>query len=442
MKKSLAMLLCVLMIATSLTGCLGAGTTPATSTPASGSGDGSTAAPSGEIDYNATFELRFTGSLGGDERTALLDEAAAKLKEKWPNVTVVNESTGDYSEKMKLAFSSGEGQDLVYLDDLNQQMLEQGGYLMDITQDIIDRGWMEKNIEGAVEFNNLRHPGTNYSVPFLMAPVLVYYNKDIFTDIGATVPTTVEEFEKVMQLAKDKGYIPTECGGDQMYQILWVIEHLVQNQAPKSEVDDWYYMKNASDNVKTAFIDSYKRIDQWYKAGYFRQGFEGLKLDDVTTMFAQGKSAMVLGGDWDLPNMEASGLNLGAFTFPPVKKDGSPVIVNAVDGAWALNKNLDANKKAAALDWIDLFFEPEFVTKWYELGFTPSVVGDYSGAQVSSLKKDSAAAVVGTQMGFYLDNVKPGFLDHFNKQTQMMIQGELTPEGVWDALNTEWSRKD
>jgi hypothetical protein len=45
-------------------------------------------------------------------------------------------------------------------------------------------------------------------------------------------------------------------------------------------------------------------------------------------------------------------------------------------------------------------------------------------------------------MGFYLDNVKPGYLDYFNKQTQLMILGDLNPEGVWTALDAEWNRRD
>lgn len=438
MKNPIALFIAALMLTSLFAGCLGAGGNQ----PAPGEAAPGDTGAVGNVDTNAAFELRFTGSLDGDERTVLLEEAVEKLKEKWPNVIILNECTEDYDVKMKLAFSSGEGQDMVYLDDLNQQLLEQGDYLMDITEDIKARGWDKKNVEGAVEFNNLRHPGTNYSVPFLMAPVLVYYNKDIFADIGAKIPKTVGEFENVLQLAKDNGYIPTECGGNEMYQILWMVQHMVQNAVPKNEVDDWYYLRNASDNIKNAFIDSYKLVDKWYKAGYFRDGFQGLKLDDVTTMFAQGNSATVLGGDWNLPDMDASGLNVGAFIFPPYKNDGSPVIVNAVDGAWALNKNLDATKKAAALDWIDLYFDNDFVTEWYEIGFTPSIVGDYSSANVSELKKESAEAVVGTQMGFFLDNAKPGYLDYFNKQTQLLIQGSLSPEQVWDELNKEWERED
>ena len=130
--------------------------------------------------------------------------------EKWPNVKIVNETGSEFAQKMKMAFSSGDGYEIVYVDDLNQQVLMEGNYLMDITEDIKARGWLDKTVDGAIEFNNLRTPGKFYSAAFLMAPVVVYYNKDIFQELNVEIPKTVEELEAIMAKAKEAGYIPTE----------------------------------------------------------------------------------------------------------------------------------------------------------------------------------------------------------------------------------------
>ena len=65
--------------------------------------------------------------------------------------------------------------------------------------------------------------------------VPVYYNKDIFNELGVEVPTTIDELENIMAKAKEAGYIPTECGGDAYHQILWAVESMVLNGAPKEE---------------------------------------------------------------------------------------------------------------------------------------------------------------------------------------------------------------
>lgn len=453
MKKVIGTLLCMSMIMGSLSGCLGAQTPSETQAPAAdssggsdttagdASGAGDSTAAEEEIDYNASFELRMMTSMNGDARTKLIDEAIAIFNEKWPNVTISNETTNDYAQKFQLSFSSGDGYDIVYVDDLNQQMLMEGNYLMDITEDVKERGWLDKTVPGAIEFNNLRTPGKYYSAAFLMAPIVVYYNKDIFNELGVKIPKTVEELENIMKTAKEAGYIPTECAGDVYNQILWMVCSMVLNSAPKEEIDDWYYGRDCSDNVKNAFINAYAKVKEWYDNGYFRDNFEGTKMEDIATLFSQGKTAFVVGGDWDIALYEASGLNVGAFVFPGFSADEAPYIVNATDGAWALNAGLNATEKEAALDFIDVFFQDDYVKRWYEEGFTLATTTDVSNVETSELRKEIAESTKDTKIGFYLDNTKPGYLDYLVKETQLFFQGQYTPETLWDSLYTEWSNR-
>ncbi len=453
MKKAISTFVCMSLVMGTMSGCLGTSApkedtkapadTKIGETGSSGSeaaGDNA-AADSAAIDYNASFELRMMTSLNGDARSKLIDEAITIFNEKWPNVTISNESTTDYAQKFQLSFSSGDGYDIVYVDDLNQQMLMEGNYLMDITEDVKERGWLDKTVPGAIEFNNLRTPGQYYSTAFLMAPIVVYYNKDIFKELGVEVPKTINELETVMAKAKEAGYIPTECAGDVYHQILWMVQAMVLNGAPKEEIDNWYYGKECSDNVKNAFIDAYAKVKEWYDNDYFREGFEGTKMADIPTLFSQGQTAFVVGGDWDIALYEATGLNVGAFVFPGFSEDEAPYIVNATDGAWALNANLDATQKEAALDFIDVFYQDDYVKRWYEEGFTLATTTDVSGVETSELRKEIAESTKNTQIGFYLDNTKAGYLDYLVKETQLFFQGAYTPEELWESLNKEWSNR-
>lgn len=437
-KKIIGLVLSCCMITGMFAGCIG--NVPEKKEENSSEAVSDSSAESGEIDYNASFDLRLMSSLTGEVRVGLMDEAIEIFHEKWPNVNIINETTADFAQKFKLSFSSGTGYEIVYLDDLNQQVLMEGNYLMDITEDVKERGWLDKTVSGAVEFNNLRTPGKYYSTAFLMAPVVVYYNKDIFNELNLEIPETVEEVEAVMAAVKEAGYIPTECGGDFYHQILWAVEAMVLNSAPKDEVDDWYYGKACSDNVKNAFIEAYTCIMDWYEKGYFRENFEGTKMDDVYTLFSQGQTAFVLAGDWDLSNYNNTGLNLGTFAFPGFEAGGQ-YMVNATDGAWALNADLNATEKEAALDFIDIFYQDEYVKKWYEGGFTIATQTDISDVETSELQKEIVACTKDTKIGFFLDNVKSGYLDFMVKETQLLTQGEHTPETLWESLYAEWNKK-
>ena len=389
------------------------------------------------IDTNASFEIRFVTFMTEENRTKLLENTEKKFKEKWPNVTFTNDSSSDYAQKLKLEFGSGSGPDMVYVDDLNQQTLQQGNYLMDITQDVVNRGWIDKQIKGAVEFNNLRTPGKYYSVPFLMAPVVMYYNKDIFTKLGVQPPKTIDEMVGIMDKAKAAGYIPMENAGANNYNLLWMVYHIIYAKVPKSDIEQWYYQKATSDSVKQGFIDAFKTMYDWGQKGYFRKNFSAVEYDNIPKLYAQGKTAMVADGDWNLAAYDQSKIPTGIFTFP----NGTNIIVNATDGAWALNAKLDPQKKPACLDFIDTFMNPDVIKMWYEGGLTPSVKFDATGAKTSPLKLELNAAVANTALGFYLDNAVPGLLDVMIKNTQLLMLGKETPEKCWEEINIAYEKQ-
>lgn len=441
MKKALALLLAMVMMFSLLAGCGGssnagdaAGEEPEKQAEQSGSEKEEQA-----LDNNASFELRFISSMTDEKRTKLLEVTAEKFNEKWPNVKLVNDSSAEYGQKMKLSFSSGEGHELVYVDDLNQQTLQKNNYLMDITADVLSRGWIEKQVKGAVEFNNLRTPGKYYSVPFLMAPVVMYYNEDIFKELGVEVPKNTDEFLSILEKASKAGYVGFDNSGDNNYPLLWLINHIVYSKAPKADIDKWYYGQETPESVKQAFIEAFRVGKEMADKGYFRKNFEGVQYDSVPQLFGQGKTAMIMDGDWNLPLYEQTGVPTGIFAFPSAEQN--PTITNAPDGAWALNAKLSSEKKAAALDYIDTFMDDENAKMWYEGGFTSSVKFDAAGTNVSPMKVKLNTAVSSTSMGFFLDNAMPGFLDVLVKNSQLLLLGELTPEQCWDAINAEYENQ-
>lgn len=46
-----------------------------------------------------------------------------------------------------------------------------------------------------------------------------------------------------------------------------------------------------------------------------------------------------------------------------------------------------------------------------------------------------------TKSGFYLDNVKPGFLELFQKETQLYMSGDQGIEDMWGRIDEFWHEK-
>lgn len=405
-----------------------------------GSAATSSAATAAEDVTQVATDFKFITAMSDESRTNVLNAVIEKLKTKYPNVEFVNDSGEDYNNKAKLAFSSGEGYSLVLTDDLGLSALREADYLLDLTQYVKEKGWVDRQLPDATDFYNQRTPGKAYTVGMNYAPVVVYYNKDIFQKLNLKIPTTIDEFENVMKVAKENGYIGAENCKDNVN--LWYIESLVQNKAPSQDVLNWYYRQESSENIKKAFVESENLVKKWSDAGYFRKDYIGIDYGDVPSLFGKGETAMSLDGNWFLGDYEKTGLNVGIFAFPGVTDNKTPnYIINPVDAAFAVGKQANPTQLAVALDFIDTMLTPEIAEQWLSVGSIPSVKSDYSKANVSPLTKELLETIKTTNSGFYLDNVKPGFLDVFIKECQLFITGDQTAEQMYDKLDAEWHNK-
>lgn len=101
-------------------------------------------------------EFKFITAMSDAGRTEIIDSVVNQLKEKYPDVEFINDSGEDYNNKAKLAFSSGDGYELVFTDDLGLTALREAGYLLDLTKYSEERGWVDKQINGATDFYNQR----------------------------------------------------------------------------------------------------------------------------------------------------------------------------------------------------------------------------------------------------------------------------------------------
>ena len=144
----------------------------------------------------------------------------------------------------------------------------------------------------------------------------------------------------------------------------------------------WYYLEDTKDSIKNAFVESSEIVKKWSDAGYFRKDYEGIDYGDTTTLFGQGQTAMSLDGNWVLYDYENTGLDVGVFAFPGVTDNTQEnYIINPVDAAFAVGKQVDEKQKAVAFDFIDLMLTPEVAAQWLKSGSIPSLDYDFSDAE-------------------------------------------------------------
>lgn len=445
-KKILAMLLAALLVLTAMVGCTTAENDSTTTTEDETQTETVQATETEEAEEAESV----IPSVGDDEITIevmtwqyndaeveALNQTIALYNAKYPNVTVDLVTVEDYLTEYKLAFDSGEGPDVVYVDDTTQVLLERYDYLMDITEYMDTYGWADIALGGILEYQNARHEGQYFSAAQNSNPRVCWYNTNIFDELGLEVPTTLDELDAACEVIKDAGYIPFESDPT---TLLWIMGELVFDYTPYEDVAKWYYLEETTDAMQEGWLKAAEKIEEWIDKGYFRDEILSLDTTNAFVMFAGGTSAMFYCSA-DISSYFGAyveGFTVGAFQFPTVEAGDEKVIVSGAHSGWAVNSAIDSSKLGAALEFINMFYTEEVNAIWVSAGYFSSLDYDISDIAVDDAYRAAAAACEDTQIGFFLDNAETGLLDKMQTLNESLLLGDITPAEYVEQLNTAY----
>ena len=204
-----------------------------------------------------------------------------------------------------------------------------------------------EGLVGAFTFGGKKY-GLVYGVEYWP----VWYNKDVFAELGLSVPNTWDEFIDVCEKLKASGVIPLFQTVLGRWPTFIMFEEMIIGQDPELYVDLCEGRAKYSDpRVKDAFGVWEDLMDK----GYFTDSGTDL-FTDSPVMFNQDKLGMILCGTWYYSSvLIANGVpeeKIGAFILPSHNpKAGKVVILEAMPILISENApNLEAAKKVA--DWL------------------------------------------------------------------------------------------
>lgn len=446
--KLLAAALCTAMAGSLLAGCAGsstdatqaAGITAAAGTTAASTGGGATetvAETAGSI-VTAPTELIYIFADGDEGAKASMNEIVKRFNETYPDITVKIEpgNGGAYSEFLKTKESVGEFPDVMEMRDT--AVYQRAGMLEPLSDDVVSL------FKTTTEFD-----GKTYTAPLAGENTQgIIYNKKYFDDNGLTEPKTYDEFITLCQTIKDKGDMaPIVIGGQDIWHIGFWFYKAYNDQVMSQDMD---FIKHCYEGTKDftdpAMTATFKELQDIFQ--YAQEGWVSTPDAQITTFLVSDMAAMMYSGTHMFSQIADADSNFEIGWFAVPSPDGKTRLIGGGGAggiAISAKSAKDANKKAAAEEFIKFFYAPEnYVVYCDKLSAIPSTVETPATNAIPVLQEvidatntaDDLSVMWNSRIGE--NELPPDFRNFMYKTTVEVIQGQRDIVSACDELNKTW----
>jgi raffinose/stachyose/melibiose transport system substrate-binding protein len=195
--------------------------------------------------------------------------------------------------------------------------LAENGLLLDLTEAYEENGW--EVYEFAKE--QVTVDGKIYGIPGEPETIGVFYNKDVFDNLGIAEPTTLDELDQAAAAAKDAGFVPFAVSDQEG----WQGGHLLSMALSSRVGSDRMEALIAGEESWTSpdVVEAVQQWADWQASGYLTEFPTSINYDSGTALFLSGEAAMIPNGSWFVDAIVADAeFEAGYIPFPTEDGEG------------------------------------------------------------------------------------------------------------------------
>lgn len=252
-----------------------------------------------------------------------------------------------YENKITTAMTSGDLPDILFVDGPTISYYAENQTIIPI-----DDVWTEEDkkdfVASTVQQDS--YNGHMYAMGPTESSVALYYNKDYLDEAGIPYPSdtdihqawTWDQFYENAEKLTTKDHVGTNIIMDKGEGLIYALEPFFLEAGAEFVNEDG---SSADGYVNSeASVKTMEYLNRFIKNGY-------ANIDPVKDEFLNGKAATLLGGSWNVQDLEKSNLNWGV-SYYPVSNDGKAV---SPTGDWSAAITKDSKNPEAAkevLKWL------------------------------------------------------------------------------------------
>lgn len=287
-----------------------------------------------------------------DDADAWNDKIIPAFNSKHPDIEIIFQTTipTQYAASVSSKLEGGNAGDLITCIPFDQSLK------------LYNRGWLASlnGLSGLENYPQVAKDAWStdnqsdiFCVPMASVSHGFMYNKDIFSELGLSVPKTESEFISVLDKIKaDGNYTPLAIGTADT----WAIATMgFQNIGPnywEGEKGRKGILSGDEKFTDSHYIEVWESLAKW--SGYMANGYQAQTYADSQNLFTLGDAAIYPTGSWEIFTFSQNA-DFEFSAFPPYTKDGQSncYIDDHTDIGLGLNS---ASKNAAEakifLEWV------------------------------------------------------------------------------------------
>lgn len=363
------------------------------------------------------------------------EEKIAEFEKLHPDIDVEFEFQKDASNIMKVKLASSEMPDITTV--VSQEFIDQGVYA-----DISDAVFWDRILPSIKDLCTDLRTGNQYKVATNVTMGGLFYNKQVFEELGLRDAQTWDEFVANLEAIKAAypNKTPLFLGGKDS----WTLGHFVEFWAHGIVKQDLGIPGSRKAFLdQTVVWDAPNGIMENFAAALLELRDKHLINDDAITAsydnqkeaFANGDAVIINQGMWvvgDIISLNpAMRDNIGFGPFPSVVDGYRPMVLSAEDSVYAIAANTTHMEEV--LTFLEFMFSKDVQKEYSEIRSMPSafvdVVSDWGPI------KDDAKRVIEQYVNINFSTEAPSLLsvDDTGRMIQKLLKGDYTTPAAFAA---------
>jgi len=282
--------------------------------------------------------------------------------------------------------------------------------------------------------------GKKYFLPTELGASVVWYRKDLYAQLGLSVPKTWEELMANAAKAKAAGITPFMIANQKKWPSQFMWSAIFVNKHGLDAYNGLMGNKIAWTDPRA--VDVTTMMKKLADDKMFEDSFNSLDLGPAMVLFSQGKVLHWYQGSFNLGRFrgdqpECCVVPIDYFAMPQIG-DGKPVMSVYAEDTHMIHAA--CKNKDAAAEFLNWYVSPEVTKKKLEIDKPFAATVDADISKLTEMEQRLAKAMVdsGSFTFMHVDHaVAPAISDKFLTEMQGVLAEAITPEDAMKATEDE-----